>query len=40
MTSDAMQQFATEVLYPLAHQADQDEKFPEQLWQHSTRLGP
>ena len=39
MTADAMQQFATEVLYPLAHQADQDEKFPEQLWKHIQDLG-
>lgn len=29
MTCDAMDQFASEVLYPLAHQADQDEKFPD-----------
>ncbi|MCL6234818.1 acyl-CoA dehydrogenase family protein [Acinetobacter sp. ANC 5579] len=39
MTADAMQQFATEVLYPLAHQADQEEKFPEALWQHIQDLG-
>ena len=39
MTVDAMDQFASEVLYPLAHQADQDEKFPVELWQHSTDLG-
>lgn len=39
MTCDAMDQFASEVLYPLAHQADQDEKFPTVLWQHSTDLG-
>ena len=39
MTVDAMRQFADEVLYPLAHQADADEKFPQELWQHSTDLG-
>lgn len=39
MTCYAMDQFASEVLYPLAHQADQDEKFPTVLWQHSTDLG-
>ncbi|NNP72190.1 acyl-CoA dehydrogenase [Acinetobacter defluvii] len=39
MTVDAMSQFASEVLYPLAHQADHDEKYPEQLWQHSLDLG-
>ena len=39
MTCDAMDQFASEVLYPLAHQADQDEKFPTVLWQHCTDLG-
>ncbi|WP_171263636.1 acyl-CoA dehydrogenase family protein [Acinetobacter sp. ANC 5054] len=39
MTADAMQQFAAEVLYPLAHQADQDEKFPPQLWKHIQDLG-
>lgn len=39
MTADAMQQFATEVLYPLAHQADQEERFPEALWQHIQNLG-
>lgn len=39
MTADAMQQFATEVLYPLAHQADQAEKFPEALWQNIQDLG-
>lgn len=39
MTVDAMDQFASEVLYPLAHQADQDERFPVELWQHSTDLG-
>ncbi len=39
MTADAMQQFAAEVLYPLAHQADQDEKFPSQLWKHIQDLG-
>ncbi|WP_171066907.1 acyl-CoA dehydrogenase family protein [Acinetobacter guillouiae] len=39
MTVDAMDQFASEVLYQLAHQADHDEKFPVELWQHSTNLG-
>ncbi len=39
MTVDAMSQFASEVLYPLAHQADAEEKFPVELWQHSTDLG-
>ncbi|WP_171263125.1 acyl-CoA dehydrogenase family protein [Acinetobacter terrae] len=39
MTCDAMDQFASEVLYPLASQADQDEKFPAALWQHATDLG-
>ncbi|AYO54336.1 acyl-CoA dehydrogenase [Acinetobacter wuhouensis] len=39
MTVDAMDQFAAEVLYPLAHQADHDEKFPAELWQHSIDLG-
>ena len=39
MTVDAMEQFASEVLYPLAHQADHDEKFPTELWQYSTDLG-
>lgn len=39
MTVDAMDQFAAEVLYPLAHQADHHEKFPVELWQHSIDLG-
>ncbi len=39
MTADAMQHFATEVLYPLAHRADQEERFPEALWQHIQDLG-
>lgn len=39
MTCDLMDQFATEVLYPLAHDADQNEKFPETLWQHMINLG-
>ena len=39
MTCDAMDQFASEVLYSLAHQADHDEKFPAVLWQHYTDLG-
>lgn len=39
MTVDAMEQFATEVLYPLANDADYNETFPEQLWQHSIDLG-
>lgn len=39
MTCDAMSQFATEVLYPLAHQADHQEQFPQQLWAHFDELG-
>ena len=39
MTADAMQQFATEVLYPLAHQADHSAQFPEELWSYSADLG-
>ena len=39
MTVDAMGQFAAEVLYPLAHDADHHETFPQELWQHSTDLG-
>lgn len=39
MTADAMSQFATEILYPLAHQADQNEQFPAELWQHCLDLG-
>lgn len=39
MTCDVMDHFASGVLYPLAAQADQDEKFPLALWQHATDLG-
>lgn len=39
ITVDTMQQFASEVLYPLAHDADHHETFPNSLWQHSTDLG-
>ncbi len=39
ITVDTMDQFASEVLYPLAQQADQDEKFPIELWQHYRNLG-
>lgn len=39
LTCDAMQKFAQEVLYPLAHAADQHEIFPHELWQYSTDLG-
>ena len=39
MTVDAMSQFAQEVLYHLAHDADHNAQFPEQLWQHLTDLG-
>lgn len=39
MTCDALGQFATEVLYPLAADADQHEKFPDVLWQHRIDLG-
>lgn len=39
MTSDAMSQFAQEVLYNLAHDADHYAQFPEELWQHLVDLG-
>ena len=39
MTVNVMDQFASKVLYPLAQQADQDEKFPTELWQHYRDLG-
>lgn len=39
MTVDAMDQFAKEIIYPLVHDADHLEKFPEILWQHATDLG-
>ncbi|WP_286832729.1 MULTISPECIES: acyl-CoA dehydrogenase family protein [Acinetobacter] len=39
MTVDAMEQFSAEVLYPLAHDADHAETFPEVLLQHGTDLG-
>ena len=39
MTVEAMSQFAQEVLAPLAHQADHDAKFPDQLWQYIEDLG-
>lgn len=39
MTCDAMDQFASKVLYPLAAEADNNEKFPVMLWQHATDLG-
>ena len=39
MTVDAMSQFAEEVLYALAHEADHQAQFPEQLWQHLVDLG-
>ena len=39
MTSDAMSQFAQEVLYTLAHDADHNAQFPVELWQHLTDLG-
>ena len=39
MTSDAMSQFAQEVLYNLAHDADHHTQFPEELWQHLVDLG-
>ncbi|MBI1452463.1 MULTISPECIES: acyl-CoA dehydrogenase family protein [Acinetobacter] len=39
MICDAMKQFANEVLRPLAAQANHDELFPQQLWQHSAELG-
>lgn len=39
MTVDAMSQFAEEVLYALAHDADHQAQFPKQLWQHLVDLG-
>nr|WP_168417380.1 acyl-CoA dehydrogenase family protein [Acinetobacter towneri] len=39
MLVEAMQQFATEVIYPLAYEADHHAQFPQQLWQYSTDLG-
>ena len=39
MTADAMSQFAQEVLYVLAHDADHNAQFPEELWQHLVDLG-
>lgn len=39
MTSDAMSQFAQEVLYNLAHDVDHNAQFPEELWQHLVDLG-
>ncbi len=39
MTVDSMSQFAEEVLYALAHEADHQAQFPEQLWQHLVDLG-
>lgn len=39
MTVDAMQQFATEVLYPLAHDADHQAKFPQEIWEQFAELG-
>ncbi|MGL5213105.1 MAG: acyl-CoA dehydrogenase family protein, partial [Acinetobacter junii] len=35
----AMSQFAQEVLYNLAHDADHNAQFPEELWQHLVDLG-
>ncbi|WP_171253863.1 acyl-CoA dehydrogenase family protein [Acinetobacter venetianus] len=39
MTCDAMSQFAEDVLYTLAHDADHNAQFPEALWQHLVDLG-
>lgn len=39
MLCESMSKFASEILLPLAHQADHEEKFPESLWQHSQDLG-
>ncbi|MCU4412567.1 acyl-CoA dehydrogenase family protein [Acinetobacter sp. WU_MDCI_Axc73] len=39
MTVEAMSQFAQEVLAPLAHQADHDAQFPNELWQYIEDLG-
>ena len=39
MTCDAMDQFASKVLYPLAAEADNNEKSPVMLWQHAADIG-
>jgi len=39
MTVETMQKFATEVLSPLAHDADHQAIFPPELWQHAQTLG-
>lgn len=39
MSCDAMQQFAAEVLRPLAHDADHQAHFPTELWSHVSDLG-
>lgn len=39
ITCDAIDKFAAEVLSPLAHRADQEEKFPAELLQYSADLG-
>ena len=39
MTIDTMSQFASDVLYPLAASADQNETFPTELWQYIEELG-
>ncbi len=39
MTIDTMSQFATDILYPLAASADQNETFPTELWQYIEELG-
>ena len=39
MTVDTMSAFASEILYPLAHDSDHQETFPNTLWQHITGLG-
>lgn len=39
MTCEAMQQFASEILFPLAHDADQTETFPQKLYQYAQDLG-
>jgi alkylation response protein AidB-like acyl-CoA dehydrogenase len=36
---DMMADFSKEILYPLAHTADHEEKFPIELWQYAQDLG-
>lgn len=39
MTVDVMSQFAAEVLYPIAHDADHHSTFPIELWKHINEIG-